>query len=234
MSSLSKKQRTECVELFTNNNKDKKQCLHLMLQIQETEMVIKASIPQSICQEIAEYSTGFMIECPGRWPTWLKNLNDTFVCDGYIHYLYGDNCIRNDNKCDSDKFELFDYKCDSDKCDNNFHVFECSDPFCKGISVVIENGSRDVFPNRVCSNLKCGNIYCSTHYQYNGQVCEYCSKYFCDNCLDGLYCNSNDCSKYFCSNCMDYDIMNEDDDIMNEDWVMYCPTCDNNNNNILS
>ena len=161
-----------------------------------------------ILKEIGEYSTGNKVKCKGE-----LNKNE---CDGWIHFLSGDNFGDNNKiygynndlpfaKNLSFAYGLFKYECDDGKCQRVSHILKCKDEQC---NLIIQCDEEDKIPiNEIflCQNslglrCKCRECYCKNHWMKNGVKCESCSLFYCKSCSknEGDYCIN--CQKYVCNN----------------------------------
>ena len=183
------------VNHYNNNSFDEEQCRNITHCLK----VCMVNVPHSVLQEIGEFATGSITECPETG------------CDGQIHYIHSDNF--NINNVYENKFKLYDYECDNSKCSHIFHLFPCADAQCD-IFAVIKRQNNNLYPNHACNLISCVSIilsncqqiYCENHYTKNGVACVECSKYFCRDCAkdNGLFCAWN-CDTFCCDGCIEED-----------------------------
>lgn len=204
---ISRKKNTQ--KTIFDNSRDETECLKLLLLLDDilngnnnnktTTTTIIIALP--LLKEICEYSTGNFVKCKGE--------QQREECDGWIHFLHGDNFNyggdnfnQHFNQSLSYAWNLFKYKCDDVNCNRISHILSCNDSECCKIMQLREDESP--YPHLICENalrLKptCGETYCIEHYSKHGMSCESCDNFFCFSCerLEGSHCAT--CGDYWCS-----------------------------------
>ena len=220
--------------IFTHT-KDKNQYEEIVSTLNSVLNENEVIIGLDILQNIGEFATGIIIQCPGK---------ARFDCiNGYIHHLYGNNfqILNNNNNNNNnhvygqdnnnnhqEKWQMHKYECDNIECNIKYHVFECDactfdyreDIESKFHVFECIDADVEIYPNHACTFAsECKSIFCAIHWEDQGVRCEYCSNYFCADCSyhDGYHCLSCDCTKYFCGNCVPEEPP--------QNVPFYCPTC---------
>ena len=209
------------ISTIFNNPKDEKQCINL---IDVLNSCIKITIDRFILKEIAEFSTGTLIQCKHD-----LHKSSPHIDISWIHHLRGNNFdIENKENYENDLF-LYNYQCEDPQCSHEVHVFECKTcDKTHDINKYKQNGmaiskASDIQPFRSCSIKDCGGIYCPTCCSKSGCNCYDCGCYYCNDCckLHGGNCRS--CSKYCCGDCamaINVSRFGEEDD-----FVEFCDDC---------
>ena len=171
-----------------NNAKDKKQCREIFKTLQDViDEYDYPTMPQCILTEMAEYSTGSIIKCPNQ------------DCHGNIYYLRGDN-FNNINHNYNNNLCLYDYSCD--ECNSQFNVLQCKALTCDFVCVQTINENNN---NTIACHFVglCGSIYCYKHQNKNGEKCQICRKYLCNECGydSAIHCSNYKCNQYYCNDC---------------------------------
>ena len=190
---------------FTNCDDENQYHQITIILDKELNQYKKLQIPIAIIEEISEYSTGNFSKCTGEL--------DNGDCDGYIHYLHGDNFSGNNIGY---AWKLFKYECDNIKCRKVSHILTCSE--CKDIIQIEEQSSP--YPYFICENAlrlnpSCRNIFCGKHCDKNGVCCEACSVYYCCDCEKQYGSHCLNCDEYWCK-------QHKDECLENSDYCDYC------------
>ena len=173
-----------------DNTDDETQCLQIICALDSTINIdidnYKITLP--LLKEIAQYSTGNFIKCKGE-------------CDGYIHFLKGDN-FKKDLNC-FNCLNLYKYQCDDNNCSTVSHVMTCHHKDCNKIITIKQDSSpypkMSICENALRLNPSCSQVYCIQHTQKNGRTCQACNNFYCYSCGNqggGKHCST--CDKYWC------------------------------------
>ena len=200
-----KKQKIKREKKIFKNAKDEKQYLLIVSTLNDIinhnnnkfndDGNIYPKIPQSILQEIGQYSTGNCIKCVGEL--------DHDECNGYIHFLFGDNFEQTTNSF-AINCNLFNYECDDSQCNQRCNILCCSVENCDSIQQT-KCYTKNALYSQICKNAciekpTCTQSYCHKHLK-NIVQCQECSNYYCNDCqkYNGIHCIK--CNDYLCNEC---------------------------------
>ena len=230
-------------KLFAKSEEDDQEC-HKMMNALDTILnkddnnTISKSVCMVILKEICEYANGKYIKCQGK-------IHDE-ECDGYIHYLCGDNFgmtsevygNNNNNNNNNTKnnlslaYGLFKYKCDDSNCSQITHLVKCKHKNCNDL--IYKSHIEDQLPESIylCQNALwltsgCRSSYCNNHWSNNGEKCASCHLFYCKSCINKNSKHCIICNKFVCNHHDEklYPIIHDSGDVIVE-YQCVCVSCE--------
>ena len=226
-------------KLFAKSEEDYQECHKLMNALdtilnKDDNNTVSKSVSLVILKEICEYANGKYTKCEGK-------IHDE-QCDGYIHYLSGDNfgitseVYNNNNNYHhnlSAVYGLFKYKCDDPNCPQITHLVKCKHKNCNDL--IYKSHIEDQLPQSIylCQNALwltsgCRSSYCKNHWSNNGEKCASCHLFYCKSCIGKNSKHCIECNKFVCNNHDEtlHPIMPAKQNDFYIDYQCVCVSCD--------